>query len=76
MDQTDGGTVLARDRGLQRGGLAPGLQLSSVKRSKGVNQIPVDFKAKLCVCDSRKCGREVDMRGDQRMVSQSWIRLM
>lgn len=31
MDQTDGGGVLACDRGLHRGGLAPGLQLSSVK---------------------------------------------
>lgn len=31
MDQTDGGGVLARDGGLHRGGLAPGLQLGSVK---------------------------------------------
>ena len=33
MDQTDGGGVLACDRGLHRGGLAPGLQLSGVKKS-------------------------------------------
>lgn len=38
VDQTDGGAVLARDGGLHRGGLAPGLQLGSVKsrrRKKG-----------------------------------------
>lgn len=31
MDQTDGSSVLACDRRLHRGGLAPGFQLSSVK---------------------------------------------
>ena len=31
MVQTDGSGVLACDRGLHRGGLAPGLQLSGVK---------------------------------------------
>ncbi len=32
VGQTDGSGVLACDRGLHRGGLAPGLQLSCVKR--------------------------------------------
>lgn len=55
MDQTNGGTVLARDRSLHRGGLAPGFQLSSVKskEEEGVKEFPVDLmkKQKLCVCD-------------------------
>lgn len=38
MDQTDGSSVLACDRGLHRCWLAPGLQLSGVKclEEKGV----------------------------------------
>lgn len=32
VDQADGGCVLARDRRLHRGGLAPGVQLGGVRR--------------------------------------------
>lgn len=60
MDQTDGSSVLACDRRLHRGGLAPGFQLSSVKslEEEGVKKKKVSIA-----------------RSSVRKVSQTLIRL-
>lgn len=53
VDQTDGGGVLARDGGLHWGGLAPGLQLSGVKKMRVVKWVSsglIEAKKRKCLC--------------------------